>query len=458
MAVALACAGLGCVRGLGSSSQVLTRAEERELGRQVTRNVHQEFRVLDDPYVAAYLASVGGRLESAAGPQPFALQFDVVADPRINAFAVPGGHIFVTSQTVLACEDESELAGVVAHEMGHVTGRHIVHRIEASQRANLTALAAVLAGAFLARSAEAGAAVAAFGMAAAQTQMLRYSRDDEEDADRRGARTLTSAGYDGWGLVRFMETIQRQAPAPEGVPAYLFTHPLPDNRATYLAEMLPAAPAAPPDARTLGRLWRVQARVLAEDPRPWGLASAQRRAQEHPASADAQLAAAVLLSREGRYGEAWEALEAARALAPRDPEILRERGALRLRQGRGAEGIALLEESRAAGTADAPTLADLAWAYLEADDGARALAVAEELSRREVAAPRWPRVDYLRGLALGKVGREGEARVALGDYYGAIDDQDQARRHYREALRLLPAGELRSSVETKLAALGDRAR
>ncbi|MBI5015978.1 MAG: M48 family metalloprotease [Deltaproteobacteria bacterium] len=445
-----------CVpRSAGGSSGLLSRADERELGRKVLDEVRREFRVLDDPYLADYLTGIGRRLESVAGPQPFEIDFHVVGDSRINAFAVPGGHIFVTSQTILVSNDESELAGVVAHEMGHVEGRHIAYQMKAGARANLAALAAVLAGAFLTRNPQAGAAIATFGLAAAQTQMLQYSRTDEEDADRRAVRTLNAAGYDGWGLVRFMETIQRQSPAPEGVPAYLFTHPLPENRARYLADALPAKKPPAPDDAALGPLWRAQARVLAQDPRPWGLGVVRHRAEAQPRSADAQLALALVLKAAGRYDEAWAALDAARNVVPDDPEILHERASVRLHQGRQAEGIALLEGLKQSGRATGPALLELAWSYLEADEGDKALGALAGLDRRPADAPHWARIDYLRGLALGKVGRSGEARAALGDYYVGQGDRAQARRNYQEAVRLLPPGDLRDRVATDLKRLDD---
>jgi tetratricopeptide (TPR) repeat protein len=190
--------------------------------------------------------------------------------------------------------------------------------------------------------------------------------------------------------------------------------------------------------------------VLAEDPRPWGPELVRRRAQDQPRNPDAQLALALVLKGAGRYDDAWAALEAARTLAPDDPEVLHERASVRLRQGRQAEGIGMLEELRTGGRATGPALLELAWACLEADKGQEALGALDELGRRPAGAVRWPRIDYLRGLALGKVGREGEARVSLGDYYRGQGDREQARRNYREALRLLPAGDLKDRVAADL--------
>jgi beta-barrel assembly-enhancing protease len=363
---------------------------------------------------------------------------------------VPGGHIFITSQTILSAEDESELAGVVAHEMGHVDGRHIAHRIDSAGKLSIATMAAILAAAFLSKnSPQAGTAIASFAVAGAETKMLQYSRADEEDSDRRALRTMVAAGYDGWGLVRFMETMHRQSPAPDGVPAYLFTHPLPDSRATYLAELLPGPRPRERDASGLGRLWRAQARALAQDPRPWGLSTFEERVRRQPESVDARLGLAVLLKAAGRYDQALEQLAAAQKLAADDPELAHESASIRLRQGRAEEAVALLEELRSEGRATAPALMDLGWAYLEKEQGARALEVYDDVLRSHPEGAKWEKFDYWRGMALGRAGREGEAHAALGDYHRKRGETALAARHYRLALQKLPPGSLKERVETE---------
>ncbi len=420
---------------------VMTRAQERELGRQVVAQVRQQYRLLDDPYLDRYLAVIGGRIAEVMGDLEFKPTFHVVADPRINAFAVPGGHIFVTSETILQVSDESELAGVVAHELGHVEGRHIANRAEKSSMLNLVSLAAVLAGAFLGMG-QAGAAVSTFGLAGAQAQALHYSRQDEEDADRRAVRVLSKAGFDGWGLVRFMDTLHRAAPTPDGVPAYLFTHPLPENRSTYLAVALPPPDEEPP-ARETGYLWRAKARVLVQDPRPWGVAVFRQRVKTRPEDAGARLGLALLLRQQGRYDEAARLLDEAVALAPDDPEIHHERAVTALKRGQADQALAELETLRRNGTITVPALRDLGWMYLEADRGADALTVYDALAK---ADPRWPRLPYYRGLALGKSGRGGEGHALLGDYYRAQGRLALAEKHYRRAMELLPPGPSRDRV------------
>lgn len=435
------------------SDNLLSKAEERKIGEKVVEQVRHEFEILDDPYVEEYLEDMGNRLAEAMDAQEFEMGFHVVKDPRINAFAVPGGQIFVTSQLILVCTDESELAGVVAHEMGHVEGRHMAHRMQKAARANLAAMAAVLAGAFLGGSPEAGAAITSFGVAGAQAKMLQYSRTDEEDADRRSARALTASGYDAWGMVRFMEVLRRESPAPEGVPAYLFTHPLPANRAAYLADALPSPQEGVHDGPGPSPLWRVQARVLTMDRRSWGLDLFRERVTDYPKSCDARLGLAIIERAQGKYDEALAALAAPPCKDSDDPEVLHERAVTLIREGQVAEGLAELEALRARGAATVPALMDLGWFYLESDDGEKALAVYDELASED---PGWEKLGYYRGLALGKAGREGEAHLSLADYYRASGQPALAARHYREAAQRLPPGPMKQRAEQGAQQAGER--
>lgn len=460
LAVWLTLAALCCASLPASLAQaaIMSKAEERKLGKQVLGQVRRATVVLDDPYLEAYLKGIGDTIRKAMGAHEFEMEFYVVADLGINAFAVPGGYIFITSEAILNCADESELAGVIAHEMGHVEGRHIAYRAENASRVNVATVAAVLAGIFLGNP-ELAVAATTFALAGAQTKMLQYSQFDEEDADRRAVRALQPAGYDAWGLVRFMETLRKTSPTPDGIPAYMFTHPLPANRTAYLSASLGDTPPVVARAEQLGSLWRAQARVLVSHPRPWGLRLFRERVLTHPSSADAHLGLALLLRKQGQFEGAITELQLAERLAPGNPEAFHEMAATRLRQGQVDEGLRLLEALRRDGVAGPPVLRDLGWAYMETDRGAEALAVYDQL--RETNA-RWQELPYYRGLALGKAGRAGEGHAELGRFHAEQGRRDLARRHFTAALEQLPSGPEKDAVRGELEALergpGDGAR
>jgi predicted Zn-dependent protease len=443
---ALVCASLPVA---SSRAAILSKAEERKIGKKVLGQVRRASVVFDDPYLEAYLKTIGDTVGKAMGAHEFEMEFYVVADGNINAFAVPGGYIFVTSEAILNCADESELAGVIAHEMGHVEGRHIAYRAQNAGRVNAATVAAVLAGIFLG-SPQLAAAATTFALAGAQAKMLQYSRFDEEDADRRAVRALQPSGYDAWGLVRFMETLRRTTPTPDGVPAYLFTHPLPENRTAYLSASLRDTPRLPVQGEQLEGLWRAQARVLVADPRPWDVGLYRDRVRKHPSSTSAHLGLALLLRKQGQFEEAVAELQRAERLAPGDPEAFHELAATRLRQGRVEEGLGLLEALRRDGVANPAVLRDLGWAYLESDRGPEALAVYDQL---QATGARWQELPYYRGLALGKAGRPGEGHAELGRYHRETGRRDLARRQFTIALELLPEGPEKEAVRAELGAL-----
>ena len=215
---------------LGSAGDAtLSPAMERRLGEQVMRDIRfREPSYVDDPEVSEYLATLGNRLTQAAGArQDF--EFFAIRDNSINAFAMPGGFVGVHTGLISAAETESELASVLAHEVSHVTQRHIARMLGQQQQMQLPMLAALAAAILLGRSRPdlASGALVGAQAGAVQTQ-LAYSRDFEREADRLGLRALETAGYDPHAMASFFEKMQRASRvADDGtMPGYLRTHPV----------------------------------------------------------------------------------------------------------------------------------------------------------------------------------------------------------------------------------------
>src|SRR5690606_29150958 len=146
------------------------------------------------------------RRSSDPGPQPFRYEFAVVDDPEINAFAGPGGFVYVQTGTILAARNVAELAGVIAHEVGHVVERHVAENYNKQRAANLGRRAAVLGGGLVYGSAGATAASLATGLGSAAV-LNSFGRDAEREADDFAVRVLPVAGYDPNGLPGFFETM-----------------------------------------------------------------------------------------------------------------------------------------------------------------------------------------------------------------------------------------------------------
>src|SRR5919106_6222188 len=218
----------------GGGDAGLAPQVERRIGESIMRDIRfREPAYLDDPEIADYLAVLGGRLTQKAAGARMDFEFFAMRDHTINAFALPGGFIGVHTGLISAAESESEVAAVLAHEVAHVTQRHIARMLGQQQQMQLPMLAALAAAILLGRSRPdlaSGAAAAASG-AAVQTQ-LSYSRDYEREADRIGFQALEAAGFDVSAMATFFEKLQRgMRVADDGtVPGYLRTHPVTTER------------------------------------------------------------------------------------------------------------------------------------------------------------------------------------------------------------------------------------
>ena len=218
---------------LGDPSQaVLSGVQERKLGESVMRQIRASGGYLFDPEVNGYLNDIGNRLVTAIPGAPFDFEFFAMADPTINAFALPGGFVGVNTGLILLTQNESELASVLAHEISHVTQHHIARGMVNQRDAMLASLAALAAAVIASRSRSASsgdmtqAAIASAQGLALQSQ-ISFTRQNEEEADRLGFQRMYAAGFDPAAMATMMERLQRASRFVEGnAPAYLRDHPV----------------------------------------------------------------------------------------------------------------------------------------------------------------------------------------------------------------------------------------
>ena len=205
-------------------------AEENRIGRDILRSLQDDGDVIDDAEVNDYLADLGAALAAAAQAPQTPVSFFAVRDASINAFALPGGVIGVHSGLVTATQNEGELASVLAHEIAHVTQRHLARMYQSSSQNQLWVWAAILAGIVAgARSNNSDVAVGAMnaGMGLGMSQQLAYSRDFEREADRMGMQYLAGAGYDPRTMPAFFERLQQvHRHNDNNAFGFLQTHPL----------------------------------------------------------------------------------------------------------------------------------------------------------------------------------------------------------------------------------------
>jgi predicted Zn-dependent protease len=227
-----------------ASAAAITPADERRLGESIMREIRRDPSYLDDPEVADYANSLGSRLTARSDAARQEFEFFVIQDPQINAFALPGGFIGINTGLLLAAQSESEVAGVLGHEVAHVTQRHIARMIGQQGQNQLLSLAAMAVALLAARSnSQIGEAALAFGQAGIVQSQLNFTRDNEREADRIGLQLLDGAGLDPRGMAIFFERLQRATRIYEGgAPSYLRTHPLTFERIADIQNRIESLP------------------------------------------------------------------------------------------------------------------------------------------------------------------------------------------------------------------------
>ncbi len=307
------------------SAYAFSHKDEVELGKKFNVLIRSRLPIVHDPEVVLYINDLIARLSKNIPPQPFSFTPAVVASPSLNAFATPGGYVFAFTGLILAMDTEDELAAVMAHEIAHVTERHVAKRIEDSQVISLLSLVGMLAGALM--GGDAGSAAAIGGMAASQSAMLSYSRADENEADMMGMKYLIDAGYDPYGMPRAFEVLsRRQWIMGASIPTYLSTHPALKDRihtTTVRLERNTQSKMRPVDNNRFKRI-QTLLRAYYSDP-----ATALQYFKKQTSGENAGLAhmgLGILASRGNRVAEAVAAFDKALATSPNDQLIMREAG------------------------------------------------------------------------------------------------------------------------------------
>lgn len=225
--------GLSNLPSLGDAGDAeLSVQDERRLGALIMKDYRAFGAINTDPEILAYLSKLGEKIVQSASESPSDFEFFLVTDKSLNAFAMPGGYIGVHTGLIAATQTESELASVLAHEVGHVTQRHIARRFGQQKQASLVSTAAMIAALLVAGSnPQAASGIMAAGAGYSVDQQLSFSRDAEREADRVGFLILQQGGFDTQGMVDFFGRLQNASRLYENnAPAYLRTHPLTTER------------------------------------------------------------------------------------------------------------------------------------------------------------------------------------------------------------------------------------
>ncbi|WP_197460526.1 M48 family metallopeptidase [Thermodesulfatator autotrophicus] len=411
--------------------------------------------LVEDPEVINYVAQVGRRIIAHIGPHYFPFRFYVIKDPSLNAFALPGGYIFVNTGLLEEIDREDELAGVIAHELAHVQARHLAKRIEKLTRLNLATAAVTIVGLLLGGG-QAGQAIAVTSSALATTKALAYSRADEEEADRLGFEYLTAAGYDPKGFIDvFNKILRHRWLLSENIPSYLLTHPGTAERITYLESMIDyykPKVTYKPDPFKLRRI-QVRVKVLTHDAGDLVL----RYQQELQKSSDDPMlhyGLALSLAKLRRFKEAINELTKVIQMLPEEDDFKLDLAEVYFQAGQYNEAMAILEKyvKRYPYRKGAKFL--LARCYQETKDYQKALTIFKEL---EKDFNEYPEFHYYFGQLYSALSKSGLAHYEFSWYFRLKGDKKVALYHLRQAYKKLPPeNPLRSEIATKLAASSNK--
>jgi predicted Zn-dependent protease len=322
-----------------SAANYLSDGEEREYARAILMQMRAFDIMVEDALIADYFADMGFRLVAQSDRPTMPFHFVVLNEKRVNAFAAPGGVVALHSGLILAAEDEHEVAGVLAHEIAHVTQLHIFRTLENTQAMTipiaLGMLALVLAGG---GSGEAITGALMSGSAMQQQMYINFTRANEAEADRLGIITLSQAGYNPVGMADFFERINRiNRPTGEAPPEFLRTHPVTTNR---IAEAKARAAAMPTPESGDGldfHLAQARLRALFEEQPEQAVSWFEDRLEEGlpPAQLSAaEYGLAVALQRLRQFDESERLVRGLLARAPYKLPYLLQIASLELEMGK----------------------------------------------------------------------------------------------------------------------------
>lgn len=304
-----------------SSSAVISLAEEQRVGQVFMRQVRRSMPVLDDAEVTAYLNSIGNRIATHSQDAGRRFSFFLVADPSINAFAGPGGYIGFHSGLIAAAHTEAEMASVLAHEVAHVTQRHLPRALEQSSRLSVPTIAAVLGAIILgAYDPQAGAAAITAVQAGSIQAQIDFTRSNEQEADRIGMQNLVHAGYDPNAMPRFFERLQQATRLSAGAdfPEFLRTHPVTLDRIAEARDRAARLPRKDYAASITYPYFQARVRALTEPAPRVAVDYFEQRldaAGGQPRDSE-RYGLAIALMRTGQFDRAREIISALRANRP----------------------------------------------------------------------------------------------------------------------------------------------
>lgn len=414
--------------------------EERELGEKLLAVVRKEFKLLNDPDITQYINGLGREILTIAGPQYFNYHFFVINNKEFNAFAAPSGLIFIHSGLIEITDREGELVGVMAHEVGHVTSRHIADRISKSSKINIGTAAMLIAGIALGGGAL-GQALVTGSMAAGASMNLKFSRQDEEEADRLAYKWMKAEGRDPADMVAMLRKMRKVSRYHRGaLPPYLLTHPEPERRMNYIEDLLymeHGEKYAPRDQFNFRRI-KYRLLTLTKDPAillPIFLREAGEVKTPERANVMVYFGLSKVYLMKGAFEEAKKALQTVIDVYPDKPMLTTDMGIIYFEAGDFKKALELFTAASEAEPDNSYTMFYLARALQQTGSLARALHIYEKLLEQQ---PDYARSYYQISQIKAAQGDQASGFYYLGYYHWLEGDDKMAKQYLMRAVQSLP--------------------
>jgi len=419
-------------------AQAITTREEEDMGKEFMKIIREHFEFVEDSLVVDYVNQVGQRIVAALPNPPFTYRFFVIHEEVFNAFATPAGNVFIYSGLLMAMESEEELAGLLAHEVAHVHCRHISEKIERSKKLSIATLAGVVAGILLGigGAGEAAQALTVGSMAAGQSAMLAYSRNDESEADQIGLSYLYKAGYGGEGLVKVFEKIMaKRWFGPKEIPTYVTTHPAVEDRIVDVRNRvadMEARQGRPTPVDPLPFL-RAQTRLLANYGDEFAVLKRFEAAlAQEPDNPLRHYQYGLILARVARRPEAVQHLQRALVTKAFDPLVLVDLGKVYFLDGRYEQALKTLRSAVQTSPGDSEGLFYLGRTQLELGQLEPAAATFGDLIADH---PEYNEAYFYLGKTYSDLGQPAEAYYYLGRHHHLKGAYKNAAFQYERALK-----------------------
>ncbi|MWV11308.1 M48 family metalloprotease [Pseudomonas sp. R-28-1W-6] len=417
-----------------ASSSIVSPEQEHQLGRAWLSILRGQVDQLSDPQLKDYVETGVYRLAETSQLQDRRLEFVLLNSPQLNAFAAPGGIIGVNGGLFLYAQTEAEYASVLAHELAHLSQRHFARGVEAQQRMQVPVMAAMLAGivAAAAGAGDAGIATIMGAQAAAIQEQRRFSRQNEQEADRIGLLNLEQAGYDPRAMPSMFERLMRQYRYDRKPPEFLLTHPVSESRIADTRNRAEQYQAGGVEDSLRYQLMRARVQLIFEETP--GMAAKRFRAmlEENPQLDAARYGLAIAQTKGGQLNEARKALEQLLAKAPNDITYNLAMVDLDITNNRLSDARQRVERLRGLYPNNYPldqARIDLMLKQNQAKEAGQA--INELLKARPHDPDVWYQVAEIRGLAGNIIGlhqARAEFFALVGDYDQALSQLDLAKR------------------------------